>query len=130
MAEFRSQNVLTSRRLLAVLACLALAVHLFGLYWPGSPDDSGFSFPGADKIAHFLLFAAPVWLLGRLTGRVWLVAVIFAVHGVVSELVQYWFLPHRSGDPLDLLADLIGIAVATVLLLVQHRRDSRSSVTP
>lgn len=101
---------------------LAVAVHLFGLYWPGSPDSTGFGFPGADKIAHVLLFAVPVWLLGRLTGRVWLVAGIFVAHAVASELIQHQFLPNRSGDPFDLVADLVGVAAAVTLLRISGRR--------
>ena len=112
-----------SRWLLPV-SLLAVAVHLLGLYWPGSPDAPGFGFPGADKIAHVLLFAVPVWLLGRLTGRVRLIAGIFVAHAVASELIQHRFLPHRSGDPWDLVADLVGI-VAAVTVLTRRGRAGR-----
>lgn len=108
---------------LRILAAFAVIGHLLALYLPGSPEPS-FDLPGADKIVHVLLFGVPVWLIGRLTGRVWLVAGIFAAHAVVSELIQYWFIPYRSGDPLDLLADLSGIGVAVWLL----RRAARDSV--
>ncbi|MGC4152581.1 MAG: VanZ family protein [Propionicimonas sp.] len=103
------------RTLLWGLSAVAVFAHLLALYLPGSPD-SQFDLPGADKVVHVLLFAVPVWLLGRLTGRVWLVAGFFAAHALVSELVQHWFVPHRSGDPLDLLADLVGIALAVWVL--------------
>lgn len=112
------------RRWLPALTVLAVAVHLIALYQPGSPDDVlGFDIPGADKLAHVLLFAVPVWLLSRLTGRIWLVAGVFAANAVVSELVQHWFLPHRSGDPLDLLANLFGIVVAAWVLRRQRQRS-------
>lgn len=103
------------RHLLPVLSGLALTVHLLALYLPGSPAP-GFDLPGADKVVHILLFAVPVWLLGRLTGRVWLVAGLFTAHAVASELIQHWLIPLRSGDPLDLLADIIGIGLAVWLL--------------
>lgn len=109
---------------LVALAVLAVVGHLLALYLPGSPDP-GLDLPGLDKIVHLLLFAAPVWLLGRSTGRVRLVAGVFAGHAVVSELVQHRFLPRRSGDPLDLLADLVGIGIAVLLL----RRVSRLTPT-
>ncbi len=105
-----------------VVAGLAVLVHLLALYLPGSPEP-GLELPGADKVVHVLLFGVPVWLLGRLTGRAWLVAGIFAAHAVVSELIQLWFIPYRSGDPLDLLADLIGIAAALALLTRRGRAD-------
>ncbi|MDQ7992730.1 MAG: VanZ family protein [Propionicimonas sp.] len=111
---------MTRRRLLAATAVLAVAVHLVALYLPSAPE-AGVGPPGLDKVAHVLLFAVPVWLIGALTGRVWLVAAVFAGHAVVSELVQHWFLPHRDGDPFDLLADLVGIAAAVALLAT--RRD-------
>ncbi len=117
------------RRRLTLLAGLALAVHLVALYWPGSAE-AGLDIPGADKVAHVLLFGVPVWLVGRLTGRIWLVAGIFALHAVVSELIQYWFLPHRSGDPLDLLADLLGIAAAVWLLVRRRSGVVRGSERP
>ncbi len=103
------------RRLLWGLSAAAVLAHLLALYLPGSPEPS-FDLPGADKVVHVLLFAVPVWLLGRLTGRVWLVAGVFAAHAVVSELVQHWFIPYRSGDPFDLVADLVGIGLAVWLL--------------
>lgn len=113
------------RRWLLALSVLAVAVHLIALYEPGSPDGViGFDIPGADKVAHVLLFGVPVWLLGRLTGRSWLIAGVFAAHAVVSELVQHWFLPYRSGDPFDLVADLLGIAAA-ILLLTRRGREGR-----
>lgn len=116
------------RRLLTTLAALAIVVHLLALYLPGSPEPT-FDVSGADKAVHVLLFAVPVWLLGRLTGRIWLVAGVFAGHAVVSELVQLWFVPYRSGDPLDLLADLVGIGAA-VALLTRRERAGRPATRP
>ena len=40
---------------------------------------------------------------------------VFAAHAVVSELIQGAFYTDRSGDPLDLLADWSGIAIAAML---------------
>ncbi|MCB0913377.1 MAG: VanZ family protein [Propionibacteriaceae bacterium] len=105
-------------RLLPVLAGLALAVQLVAVYLPGNPDGTiELSWlPGADKVVHFLIFAVPTYLFGRLTRRVGLVAGVFAVHAVVSELVQWRFLPYRDGDPFDALADLAGIGLAVWML--------------
>ncbi|MCW5952773.1 MAG: hypothetical protein KIT69_11005 [Propionibacteriaceae bacterium] len=123
MAESQPEAGHRRRQFLWALSGLAVAVHLVALYLPGAPEP-GFDLPGADKVVHVLLFAVPVWLLGRLTGRVGLVAAIFAVHAVASELVQHWFLPHRTGDPLDLLADLVGISSA--LLASRFTRGERA----
>jgi len=110
-------------RWLPWLAGLALVVQLVALYLPG--DAQGLielpSLPGADKVVHLLLFAVPVYLFGRLTRRVGLVASAFAVHAVVSELVQWRFIPSRDGDVLDAVADLVGIGLAVALLILRQR---------
>ena len=111
---------------LGVLAGLAIAVQLVAVYLPGSPDG-GLELPwlpGADKLVHALIFAIPVYLLARLTGRVGLVAGVFALHAVVSELVQWRFIPYRDGDVWDVVADLIGIGLA--VLAVRRGRSSEN----
>jgi VanZ family protein len=107
------------RRVLWVLGGVFLAVQLVAVYLPGSPDG-GLELPwlpGADKIVHVLIFAIPVYLFGRLSGRVGLVAGLFAVHAVMSEFVQWRFIPHRDGDVWDAVADLLGIGAAALAVL-------------
>src|SRR3712207_5791983 len=104
--------------LVAGLAVLALVGQLYGLYRPSGPPAPPW-FAHADKLEHALGFALPVALaltawglrsrsrgvqLGRGTWTlVWAVA---AAHAVASELIQHAFYTYRSGDPLDVLADL------------------------
>jgi VanZ family protein len=94
-----------------LLACL---IHLYGLYSPrqAGPDTG---IPQIDKVAHVLLFGSVAFLGLRvgLPAR-WLFSVL-AANAVVSELVQHFLLPHRSGDPFDSLADLIGVALGAWL---------------
>lgn len=93
----------------------AVVANLVVLYWPRQVSDGGI--PYADKIVHVGIFAVvavagvrariPVaWLVGLLVG-----------HAVSSELVQHWLLANRSGDPADVAADLVGIAVGVVVAL-------------
>ncbi|MFI5695722.1 VanZ family protein [Kribbella sp. NPDC051586] len=102
----------------------AVALQLYGVY---SPREAGphIGFPQIDKIAHCFLFAAVAftglkvgiparWLLGAL-----------AANAVVSELVQHWLLPQRDGDPLDALADLVGVALGTWIGLRTRSRANR-----
>lgn len=89
---------------------VVLAGHLVALYLPGSPEPGGPEIPGLDKVAHVLLFAVPAFGLWRLAGRWWPIALL-VLHAPVSELVQSRFVPLREGDPLDLAADLAGIAL-------------------
>lgn len=132
-------------RALVVLAALAVAVHLFGLYRPAGPPSPSW-FPHADKLEHLVGFGAPVFLIlitrwrtgpaGRraLTRRFsWVVVGVFALHAVVSELIQHFFYTARTGDPLDVLADWTGVAVGAVLamLVVRHDRvEAVGSVRP
>jgi hypothetical protein len=52
---------------------------------------------------------------------------VFAVHAVVSELIQHVWYHHRTGELLDVIADWIGIAAAVVLVRVIVLRGSRSA---
>ena len=110
----------TSRGVWSVLGLIALIVQLVAVYRPSEPALPS-SLPGLDKLGHAAIFAAPVFCLllasrsiesGRLgrTAR-WLVPVIFLVHAVVSELIQYAAFAHRDGDPFDALADAVGISL-------------------
>jgi VanZ family protein len=104
-----------TRRLLWWLVAPVLSVHLLALYWPGTPGVPEPLY--VDKVVHAALFAIPVWLLGRLTKRIWLVAAIFAAQAVASEVIQARFVPYRDGDVFDATADLVGIGVAVWWLL-------------
>ena len=111
--------------LVAGLAALAGVGQLYGLYRPSAPP-SPLWFPYADKVEHALGFALPVALVlvagglrarscgGGLDRSAWtLVLAVAAGHAVVSELVQAAFYTYRSGDPLDVLADLTGVVLGS-----------------
>ncbi len=95
-----------------VALAVLVAVHLAVLY---APDTGGApTFPGIDKVVHLATFGS-VTLAGLRAGlaaRWWLPVV--AGHAVLSELVQHWVLPHRSGDPADVVADLLGVAAGVL----------------
>jgi hypothetical protein len=91
----------------------AVAVNLVVLYWPGPVSDGGI--PYVDKLVHVAIFAAVAVTGLRVRVRVaWLVGLL-AVHAVSSELVQHWLLANRTGDPADVAADLVGVAVGVVV---------------
>ena len=76
------------------------------LFWPTGAGSQ--PFPGADKVVHLLLFAllaaSARWRFG---GGLPVLALV-AVYAVVSEVVQAVALAERSGDPVDVVADLLG----------------------
>ena len=89
--------------------------------------------PDTDKAEHLVGFGLPVLLI-LLTlahyGRAgaswqWLVVGVFTAHAIVSELIQHWFIPTRSGDPRDALADGIGVLLGWLgyrLIMARRRR--------
>jgi len=104
---------------------IAVAGHLYGLYTPGEPPAVEL-FPYADKVFHFLGFAVPS-TLAVLVVRHWWPIAAFAANAVVSEIVQYLWLPGRDGDLLDLLADLAGLLPAVTLWWWLQRSNAASA---
>jgi len=106
----------------AVLAVLAVLGQAYGLYRPSGPPQLPFGY--ADKVEHALGFALPVLLIllalsartGPVSRRpVGVVAAIFAAHAVVSELIQHRFYRYRTGDPWDVVADWVGVALGVAV---------------
>jgi hypothetical protein len=99
----------------------ALVVQLAVLYSPVAP--AGPQIAGLDKLVHIGVFAVPV-LAALMAGMSapWVLGIL-AVHAPVSELVQHFALPHRSGDPFDVMADFAGIALGALAYLVWNRRQ-------
>jgi VanZ family protein len=75
-----------------------------------------------DKVVHVLLFLTPT-LAGLLAGLrpAWVVGLV-ALHAPVSELVQHFLLPNRSGDVWDAVADLSGVVLGVTLVMVWRAR--------
>ncbi len=131
-------SVLRGWQIAALGAVVAVLLQLWGLYRvAGPPQPSWFRF--ADKVEHAVVFALPVLLIllvAALSGRSgwqWpgtrtgaLVVAIFAAHAVVSEVIQHLWYRYRTGDPLDVLADWVGIAVGLLLFRLIFLRRSRA----
>lgn len=101
---------------------LALLWHIacwYGLLKESS--DSPPPFLHFDKFAHFSLFFAQIWLLARSYREAghqppWLYLTIFALlFAAGSEIAQTALTQTRSGDILDIAADMLGTAVALLL---------------
>jgi VanZ family protein len=109
------------RRALVGGAWAAVALQLVVLYAPEAPDLGADLIPFADKLVHCLVFGLATALWARLSRRVWVVAAVFAVHAALSEVAQGAWLPGRSGDALDVAADLVGVALGVWVGLAWHR---------
>jgi len=109
-------------RLWFLVLGVAVVVQLVVLYMPTAP--AGPQIAGLDKLVHVAIFAVPAMaaLMAGVDAR-WVIGIL-AVHAPVSELTQHFALPHRSGDPLDVMADFAGLALAALAYMVWSRRQS------
>ncbi len=105
---------------------LALLLQLYGLYWPSQPGPS-IGLANIDKVAHALMFGAVAFTAVRAFGRPGVVVGLLATHAVVSEAVQHFALPGRSGDIRDVAADLLGTVVFAWLAGALPRRRRSTS---
>jgi VanZ family protein len=116
------------RRVLVIASVVAVALQLWGVYRPTPPPGDPL-FPHFDKVLHAVGFALPVLLLLLLLERWsgWVLGT-FAGHAVVSEVIQSAFYRRRSGDPLDVLADLVGVGIGAAVfgMTRRARRTARS----
>lgn len=139
---YLSQRLLPSMtRLFLVLSTIFFGFILWIIFLANTGRPSVFfdlvkAIPYGDKLGHACLFGALTlgvnlglsfrrWKIFRWsfhTGTIFVVAFV-----VLEELSQSRF-PNRTLDPLDLLADAVGITAATgVLWLLERRRERRSS---
>ncbi len=104
-----------ARRTLRALPAVAWAAGIWALSaTPAPPGAQWATWPGADKVAHALLFAgqaATLRFAGLPPRAAFLAAVVW---GATDELHQRT-VPGRTADPLDLLADAVGAAVGAAV---------------
>jgi VanZ family protein len=108
-----------------VLLVMGLIFYFSSLPDPGGP-------PGgiSDKAAHVLIYAAlGAWLLRALAGgrtmamtlpRILAAAALGALYGVSDEIHQY-FIPPRTPDILDVVADSAGALAGAIVMTLMAR---------
>lgn len=105
---------------LLLVALLGLQVWGLYLYVPGVGEPV---LTGQDKLAHGLLFGLPAAVAALLGSAPALL--VLTCHALLSEPLQAALTTTRSADPWDLVADLIGIALAVgVVWSVRSRRTA------
>ena len=121
---------------------IAIALYCGGIFWlssqsdPPIPKKNIFSFPGADKVAHGLLYAG----LGALVSvgirrsnnpvkswMQWYVPVGFAILYGLSDEVHQLFVPDREFEWLDLVADGTGATLAQLCLYTLWRNPKEET---
>lgn len=115
-------------RSLALAAPFAWAAVIFVLSHSPRGPDLPESIPHLDKLLHagayailagltaLALFRTTSWSLRRIA---WTALILSSLYGVTDELHQA-FIPGRTADPADWLADTLG---AATILLVTRCRD-------
>ena len=98
-----------------------LVVSLYMLFWPdpGGPDTE---LPGADKVVHALVFLALAGTARLRFGGAPALLVAVLGYAAVSELVQAFLLADRSGDVVDVVADLVGAGMGWAAVAARLRR--------
>ncbi|MBL7698446.1 MAG: VanZ family protein [Chitinophagaceae bacterium] len=110
------------------LAFTILTIVLLCL--PGSmvPGTGIFSIKNLDKIVHVFLFGMNVlfwgwhfWASGREAKSLRIIfitaTILVSLLGILMEYVQMYFIPNRSFDGYDILADIVGAVLAGLWLL-------------
>ncbi len=99
------------------------------IVWPHPPSlPRAWNVPGIDKVVHAVLFGVMALLAVRAMatrGRAWFVVFVgTAAFGAFTEGQQY-FIPSRSMELGDFLADTAGAAIALALFvtLARTRRE-------
>jgi hypothetical protein len=87
---------------------------------PGSNiPDIDFNLFEEDKLAHFSFFLIFGWLWARAIPRTFsagfaCIGLTGIIYGIGIEIYQGALLLHRSSDPLDAIADILGILTALI----------------
>jgi VanZ family protein len=92
---------------------------------PGNqlPSEGFFEIPEFDKIIHVIFFGFLVisWCYyfrmqtfeeKRLKNAFFVIFLLAATNGIVIEYIQFYFIPFRSFDKGDIIADLLSASVA------------------
>lgn len=105
---------------------MVITCHVIALYSPGTIGSGPVGLPHLDKVTHLALFAAPTFLLRRLTNAWWPIMAM-VIHGPLSETIQHYWIPNRAGDPFDVAADVAGVGLG--LWLAHRVQQDESLVT-
>lgn len=121
---------------------LLTAAYCAGIFWLSSrPIDirPEWTFPGQDKLAHIFLYGglAAVISVGLRRARrpaapivQFYFPIVFAVLYGISDEIHQLFVPSRSCDMMDALADLMGAAMTQWLLCFRYWRIPVRTVFP
>ncbi|UZR94950.1 VanZ family protein [Chondrinema litorale] len=112
---------------------LILIIYLLFFF---EPSGNGGHIPHFDKVVHGVLFGTLSFLLSfafyrdfRFQKRKNIFIVLFSIIlflAIITELIQYFFVPRRTGDLIDTMADLTGAFLGYNFYLFIIKKSSLS----
>jgi hypothetical protein len=128
--EARVKTKPSQARAVRIVFWLLAVFWMLVIFWlSASPDGQGNFWllnylPFRDKGAHALVFGLLAVLLYFASKRFWLAFLLTSFYGVSDEIHQH-FVPGRSVDPTDWLADTVGagLALGIIWIVVRARAD-------
>jgi VanZ like protein len=120
--------------LLAAITWFIIATVLFTLPGTAFPSEDWLDKIWFDKWVHIGIFALLVvlWCLAwkslkqnkessaDLKRAFWTIAIIFIAYGVAIEFIQKYFIPFRSFDVTDMIADTIGSSLGVFFCIRRY----------
>ncbi len=102
-------------------------VMCYLLFSPASalPKNNIFSIPYFDKVVHFFMFAILTYIYlsetnqKQLKIKMLLLFIVVSISAVSSELIQAYFIPGRSGNIRDFIADITGFLFGLAAFLIK-----------
>ncbi|ODT94608.1 MAG: hypothetical protein ABS85_03005 [Sphingobacteriales bacterium SCN 48-20] len=133
MPQTQPVNTMAKHRILWIAASAGwLMICTVLLCMPGSafPESSWLDkIPLFDKWVHIGMFAIMTFLIGKMavasghsTKKTFiLIALLCFTYGVLMEFVQHYWIPYRSFDVWDMVADGAGAAVGLAVLQYSNK---------
>ncbi|MES1226411.1 MAG: VanZ family protein [Bacteroidota bacterium] len=107
-------------------AALWSALIFVLLCLPGSvfPSEEVFHIPNLDKIIHIILFGCFVWLWAMYyrynetekKSTLIKLVILSCAYGIAMEFIQKYFIPNRSFEIRDIMADCSGAIITGIIL--------------
>ena len=116
---------------LPIVVCYTLALTFGSLGNTGGMPELGSNFD--DKIYHFiayLLFTILVYSYFSFKGvnhKIYYAAAAVIAYGIIIEILQHGLTTNRTLDPLDVVANSLGVLTASVALLVRRQMQLKMS---
>lgn len=109
------------------LAVTAQVLATVAMLWP-SQDFPDVTVPMVDKWAHFVVFGALYFLWADALSKneieirmIFRLALSLLLYGIIIELIQHYWYASRTGDALDVIANVIGILLGLFAKKLKQR---------